>query len=139
MLYSGDPVGILPGYGAGAGYDLVTGLGSLNVANVVDNWPAASAPIVNLSPFSLTFSSTEEGAASASQTITVRNTGKTALSLGGDGQGISITGTYASCFAQTHTCGASLAAGKTCTIAVTFKPAATGALTAKLRLADNGW
>ena len=40
-LYSGDYVGILPGYSAGAGYDLATGLGSLNVYNVVHAWPTA--------------------------------------------------------------------------------------------------
>ena len=33
-------IGILTGYSAGAGYDLATGLGSLNVANVVNAWPS---------------------------------------------------------------------------------------------------
>jgi subtilase family serine protease len=33
-----DEVGILSGYSAGTGYDLATGLGSLNVANVVNNF-----------------------------------------------------------------------------------------------------
>ncbi len=40
LLHSGDYVGILPGYSAGTGYDLATGLGSLNVYNVVHAWPA---------------------------------------------------------------------------------------------------
>ncbi len=35
---SGDTVAILSGYGAGTGYDQATGLGSLNVANVVNAW-----------------------------------------------------------------------------------------------------
>jgi uncharacterized protein YceK len=34
-----DEVAILPGYSAGTGYDQATGLGSLNVANVVNAWP----------------------------------------------------------------------------------------------------
>ncbi len=38
-----DQVGILSGYSAGTGYDQATGLGSLNVANVVNAWPATSA------------------------------------------------------------------------------------------------
>jgi hypothetical protein len=42
VLISGDTVGILQGYAAGAGYDLATGLGSLNVANVVTAWPVTS-------------------------------------------------------------------------------------------------
>lgn len=39
-LGSADEIGILTGYSAGAGYDLATGLGSLNVANVVNAWTA---------------------------------------------------------------------------------------------------
>jgi Bacterial Ig-like domain (group 3) len=38
-----DTIGILSGYSAAAGYDLATGLGSLNVANVVNGWPASTA------------------------------------------------------------------------------------------------
>jgi subtilase family serine protease len=38
VLYSGDAAGILSGYNAGSGFDLATGLGSLNVANVVNAW-----------------------------------------------------------------------------------------------------
>jgi hypothetical protein len=37
-----DEVGILNGYSATVGYDQATGLGSLNVANVVNAWPATS-------------------------------------------------------------------------------------------------
>jgi subtilase family serine protease len=37
-----DLIGILPGYSAGVGYDQATGLGSLNVANVVSGWPTAN-------------------------------------------------------------------------------------------------
>src|SRR5205814_10095858 len=40
-------------------------------------------------------------------------------------------------FTQTHTCGASLAAGTSCTISVTFKPAATGSRSASVSVADN--
>ncbi len=39
-LGSADEIGILPGYNAGMGYDEATGLGSLNVANVVNGWTA---------------------------------------------------------------------------------------------------
>jgi subtilase family serine protease len=35
---SGDPVGVLSGYNTGAGYDLATGLGSVNVTNLVNQW-----------------------------------------------------------------------------------------------------
>jgi hypothetical protein len=38
VLTTGDSIGILSGYSATAGYDLATGLGSLNVANVVNSF-----------------------------------------------------------------------------------------------------
>jgi subtilase family serine protease len=139
VLYDGDPAGILLGYNAGTGFDLATGLGSLNVANVVNNWPAATAPIVTLSPFSLAFPSTQQGASSAAQKITLTNTGKSSLSLGATGQGISITGANIKSFTQANTCGTNVAAGKSCTISVTFSPAVVGALSAQVSIADNGW
>jgi hypothetical protein len=39
VIHSGDYLGILSGYAATTGYDQATGLGSLNVANVVNAWP----------------------------------------------------------------------------------------------------
>ena len=42
VAHSGDAVAVLPGFGAGAGYDLATGLGSLNVANVVNAWTSVT-------------------------------------------------------------------------------------------------
>src|SRR5439155_57091 len=51
--------------------------------------------------------------------------------------GIAVTGTNSGDFAQTHTCGASLAAGTTCTISVTFKPTTTGTRTASVAVTDN--
>jgi hypothetical protein len=43
---TGDSLGLLSGYNAGTGYDQATGLGSVNVANLVAAWAAVpSAPI----------------------------------------------------------------------------------------------
>ena len=39
---SGDQNGVLSGYGATAGYDPATGLGSVNAANLVNNWDSVS-------------------------------------------------------------------------------------------------
>jgi len=39
---AGHAYGILTGYGTGTGYDLATGLGSLNVANLVSNWSSVA-------------------------------------------------------------------------------------------------
>ena len=132
---SSDPAGVLSGFAAGAGYDLATGLGSLNVTNVVNKWPLLSAPLVTLSPTSLAFPSTVEGYASATKAVTLTNSGKSALSI----TGITFTGTNASSFSQTNNCPASLAMGATCTITVTFKPVATGSLSASVSVADTAY
>ncbi len=39
---SSDRYGVISGYGSTAGYDLATGLGSVNAANLVNNWSSAS-------------------------------------------------------------------------------------------------
>jgi hypothetical protein len=132
---AGDKLGILPGYAATTGYDKATGLGSLNVANVVKAWPSTTpAPAVTLSPTSLTFAATTTSATSAAQTVTLTNAGSATLSL----SGITITGTNLSSFSQANTCGATLAASASCAISVSFKPATAGSLSATLSIADNG-
>ncbi|WP_158942929.1 Ig-like domain repeat protein [Granulicella sp. S190] len=51
---SSDHYGVLSGYPSGAGYDLATGLGSVNAANLVNDWTsatfAASSTTLSLSP-----------------------------------------------------------------------------------------
>jgi subtilase family serine protease len=132
---SGDALGVMPGYAATAGYDKATGLGSLNVANVVNGWPGSttSSPAATLSATSLTFASTAINASSATQTVTLTNSGAASMTV----SGVSITGTNPTSFTQTNTCGATLAANASCAVTVTFKPAAAGALTATLNFADN--
>lgn len=137
VVHNGDVAGILIGYGAASGYDLATGLGSLNVANVVNAWPAPSAGILRLSPLSLVFASTQEGATTATQAITVTNTGASTVTL--SGSGISVTGSNATSFTHTSNCPASLAVGKNCQVNIAFKPAAVGALSGTLSITDNGW
>lgn len=57
---SGDTIGVLSGFAGATGYDEATGLGSLNVANVVNGWSAtttgtATATVaVSASPASIT-------------------------------------------------------------------------------------
>ena len=42
---SGDTYGVLSGYSAGAGYDLATGLGSINAANLLTKWATANTTL----------------------------------------------------------------------------------------------
>jgi YVTN family beta-propeller protein len=93
----------------------------------------ATAPTVALSPTSLTFASQTVGTTSATQTVTVSNTGNAALSV----TSIAVAGTNSGDFSQSNTCGTSVAAGANCTITVAFKPTATGARTASITIANN--
>jgi len=92
-----------------------------------------SAPTATLSPTSLTFSAQGIGTTSPAKSVTLKNTGTASLTI----TSIAITGTNAGDFAQTHTCGSSLAAGASCTISVTFKPTASGTRSAALSVTDN--
>jgi len=132
---SGDGLGLLSGYSATTGYDQATGLGSVNVANLVNAWPTtATAPAVTLTPASLAFASTTVGATTAAQLVTVKNSGTAALTLTSE----TLIGTDPTSFViSAKTCGTSLAVGATCTVSVEFKPLAAGALTASLAVADN--
>lgn len=55
VLTTGDTIGLQSGYSAGTGYDLATGLGSLNVANIVNGWTQTStSPAFTLSGSAVT-------------------------------------------------------------------------------------
>jgi sugar lactone lactonase YvrE len=89
-------------------------------------------PAVTLTS-SLTFTA-GVGATSAAQSATLQNTGTAPLT----GIVISIAGTDLSNFTQTATtCGATLAAGASCTISVTFSPTAVTSYSATISVADN--
>lgn len=92
----------------------------------------AVAP-VTITPASLIFASTTVGSSSATQAITVKNTGAVAITS----IAISITGANSADFSDTTTCAATLAVGASCAITVTFKPTAAGTRTASVSIADN--
>ena len=93
----------------------------------------AGVPAAALSPTTVTFGSTNLSATSAAQTVTVINSGTAALTIAS----ITISGANSSDFAETNTCASSVAAGGSCTIAVTFTPRAAGSRTATLTVTDN--
>lgn len=88
---------------------------------------------VTLAPASLTFSSQGIGSTSAAQTITLTNSGGSVLTVAG----ISLTGANTGDFAQTNTCGSSVAAGANCTLSITFAPSAAGTRNASISINDN--
>jgi len=95
--------------------------------------PPPSEPAVSLSASSLTFSSQNMDSTSAAQTVTLTNSGNAALSISGIARG----GANPADFAQTSTCGTSVAAGANCPINVTFTPTATGTRNASISITDN--
>src|SRR5262249_34265357 len=66
---------------------------------------SGSFPVVNLNPTSVNFGSVTNGSTTAPSPVTITNTGNVALSI----SGVTITGTNASDFAQTNSCGVSIA------------------------------
>jgi hypothetical protein len=95
---------------------------------------------VTVAPSSLTFAAQPLNATSGAESVTVSNTGSTAVNFAG----FSISGANSSDFALASAAGAgtcnpsgSLAATASCTISVTFTPTATGARAATLSIADN--
>lgn len=93
----------------------------------------ATQPAVSLSPTSLNFSSQLIGSISAPVALTVSNSGSGVLLIGA----ISFAGTNPSDFLETDSCKGTVAPSATCVLNVTFAPAAIGARSAIITLADN--
>lgn len=103
--------------------DVVTSGGYLLIQTTVD-----------LTPIALSFGNQNVGTSSAAQTATLTNVGTSSLAIGK----IGITGSGSKNFGQTNNCSSILAAGASCTISVTFAPAAGGTFTASLRVSYKG-
>jgi trimeric autotransporter adhesin len=94
----------------------------------------AATPVASVTPTALSFSQVVK-TSSANQTVMVANTGTAPLVL----SGITFSGAQASEFskATASSCGTSVAAGASCTVLVSFKPAAVGVRTGVLNVAHN--
>ena len=84
-------------------------------------------------PTSVSFPNQTVGSTSATQTVTLENIGPLVTNI----STIAITGTNSADFAQTNTCGPTLAGGSSCAITVTFTPTASGPRTAVLAISDD--
>jgi beta-lactam-binding protein with PASTA domain len=120
-------------YPTTTGWDFATGIGSINVANLVNSW-SASTQVLTLSPPSVTYTPTAVGSTSAARVVTLKSAGTSAVTLTSE----TIKGSNISSFLiSANTCGSSLAAGASCTVSVEFKPAAAGSLAASLSIANS--
>jgi len=84
---------------------------------------------ITLTPSTESFGTVVVGATSKAKAVTLTNGGTATLQI----SSIATSGA----FPQTNTCGSTLAAGKKCTIDVTFSPTQTGAQTGTLSVYDN--
>ncbi len=89
---------------------------------------AATLPVASVSPATLPFAAQLINTTSALQTVTLSNTGNASMTI----NAIGLTGADAAQFAQTNTCGATLAAGANCTVSVSVTPIVAGILSASL-------
>jgi hypothetical protein len=103
-------------------------VGSPHIISLTGNG-TGSAPVVRLSPTYLRFGFFPVGANPPPQTITLSNIGHGALSI----VGMATSGD----FAQTNTCGATVAAGASCVVSVFFVPTAEGTRPGALTITDD--
>jgi hypothetical protein len=96
--------------------------------------PPPPPPELSLAPASLSFGVSVVGNENGPQVETLTNTGGSELVI----NRVAITGTDATDFSQTSTCGPSLGAGANCTLNVTFTPSALGQRSAAITIADDG-
>jgi phospholipase C len=93
----------------------------------------SGAPIVSLSATSYIFPDQVVGTTSVPHVFTLTNTGTASLAV----TSIVLKGSNPSDFAETNTCGSSVAAGASCKITVTFTPTTTGSRSASVSITDN--
>lgn len=93
---------------------------------------SGGGPAVTLSPASLTWGMFVVGVTSAAKTVTLTNTGTATLNI----SSIATSGDFNQT-TSTKPCGSTLAAGKNCSIKVTFTPTQLGTRTGSLTITDN--
>jgi len=145
--YSDNNVTILPGNGDGTfkgqqDYPTNSGPGWIGVGDFNSDGKSDLAVIdttaglvsilnstsISVSPTLLTWTNQEGGVTSSVQKVTLKNASTSAVGI----SPITIIGVNPGDFAQTNTCGTSLAAGGTCTISNTFTPQNLGVRTAEV-------
>ncbi len=111
----------------------ITGGGATMNVSLSGTGTVAAAPALTALPASLSFGSIAAGSTTPTQTLTIGNTGGAAANA------ISMSNGNAAEFLVTaNTCGASLAAGASCTMNVAYKPSAAGGDNANLNFTYTG-
>ncbi|MDE2049309.1 MAG: choice-of-anchor D domain-containing protein, partial [Betaproteobacteria bacterium] len=103
---------------------------SPHVLNLSGMGVAAGTTAGNVAPMMLAFGNVTVGSAAPTQNVTINNTGTLALSVGA----ITLSGAQAADFSASGCANSSVAAGKSCTVTVGYKPAAAGPGAATLQV-----
>jgi uncharacterized repeat protein (TIGR01451 family) len=111
---------------------VVTNSGDLYVGDIFNNRvrKVTLTPGATASPATIAFGNQAQGTTSATQTVTLTNTGDAPLTI----QNVATIGDFG---VQTNNCAATLTTGASCTILEAFSPKSTGALTGVLTITDN--
>jgi FG-GAP-like repeat/Abnormal spindle-like microcephaly-assoc'd, ASPM-SPD-2-Hydin len=104
--------------------------GSPQVVNLTGT--GIASPLVTLSATTVSLGGQILGTTSATQTVTLTNSGDATLNI----TGFAIT---PAAFSETNTCGGSLGVGASCMVSVTFTPSAAGQVDGTLTIADNAF
>jgi Abnormal spindle-like microcephaly-assoc'd, ASPM-SPD-2-Hydin len=104
-----------------------------NSPQVINLSGTGANPKASLSATSIAFSAQKVGTTSSAKSVTLTNTGTSALSI----STVSITGDFALAKATTCANGGTVASGANCVIDVTFTPAKKGTLTGNVTITDN--
>ena len=113
-------------------YMKTTGIFNWNTRIASFKFPGCgvSAPVVSLSPTSLNFGTKLINTTTAAKIVTLTNTGTATLNI----SSITTNGDFAK---SATTCGATVAAGASCTVSVTFTPTAINTRTGTLTFNDD--
>ena len=108
------------------------GGGSSGSGPVAEGGPPP-APIMTISPSSLSIGNEIVGTTSAGQSVSISNTGNTNLAI----ISVALAGADASSFSLTNNCGSSVAPAKSCTAIIAFVPTSSGVKAASVSIMTN--
>lgn len=107
---------------------------ALRTQTVALSGKGVATPVFSVAPTSLAFTNQTVGIASAPQTVTVTNAGAAPMA----NVGFQLSGVAASSYVlQANTCGATLAAGASCSVQVVFTPSDSGLISAVLVVSSS--
>lgn len=118
---------------SGAPFPTGTSGGSLGLAVSGGAIQSVSGPAAQIFPASVDFGQVVIGATSNTKILSVVNVGDQTLAI----NGISFGGANAGDFAQSNTCGATLAPNANCSVSILFTPSLASAEQAALKVATN--